>query len=206
MFTKKELTWMIIFILIMGFILGFSEKPDFTYYFFLISAIIIVSHILVKKLFAIYFAVRIEHKPFYWQRWGWYERSHLRWPIPMGLILPFFLSLFSLGIVKMLWFFEFNLTPTKKKSLRVRGMHRREEVNETDFALIAFWGFIWLLVLAIIASFLHHPDLAKYAVFYGLWNLIPIAWLDGSRLFYGTPFTWFFMMILYLISLVAVML
>ncbi len=209
MVTKKEGIWIIIFILIMWFILSFPsflETQIPNWHLLLISAIIILTSIFIKKLASKYFYLKIEHRPWGWQRYGWYERSHLKKPVPLGLILPLFLSVFSIGIIRMFAFFEFTAEKSEKKVLRKRGLHRREEINESDMAFVAAWGFLWLIVLAIIGSIFKQPELTKYSVYYGLWNLLPIGWLDGSRLFYGSFFNWFLITIIYLVSLVIVIL
>lgn len=209
MFTKKETVWIIIFILIMWFILDFprfieNQTPNF--HLLLLAFIIIFTSIFIKKLASKYFYVDIEHKPWHWQRYGFYARSYFKKPVLIGLILPFFLSIFSIGAIRMFTFFEFDAKKSKKKVLRKRGLYRKEEMNESDPAFVAAWGFLWLILLAIIGSLINQPQLSKYAIYYGIWNLLPLGGLDGSKLFYGSSFNWIIIAIIYIISLIIVLL
>lgn len=205
MFTKKEIGWVIIAILILGFIIGFSQKPSYSPYIFLISAIIILMNLLVKKISANHFGVIIEHKIWEFQQYWWHKDAHFKKPIPIGLILPFFLSFLSLGIIKIMALLQFEGKPSKKKIFKKRGMIRRSEVNESDLAFISAWGLYGLLGLAIIGAVFKMPELTKYSVYYGLWNLLPISNLDGSKLFFGSFFNWALLSIIYTISLVLVL-
>jgi len=205
MFTKKEVSWMIVAILIMGFMIGWSIEPVYSPVVFLIAALIIFVNVTVKKIVAPHYSIKIEHKIFEFRRWGWYERSKFKKSIPMGLILPFFISFISLGMIKIFTLLQFDYENLKtKRVLRKRGIHRYSEVNEYDMAFTAAWGFWALIFLAVIGSFFNQPLLSKYAIFYGFWNLIPFGNLDGTKLFFGSFFNWTLLFIAYLISLIIV--
>ena len=207
MFTKKEIAWLIIVVLIFGFIIGFSEKPKYSLIVFLIAFIIIFVNVLAKKTASGLYSIKIEHKIWEFQRYGLYEKAHLKKPFPIGLILPFLFSLLSLGIIKIMIFLQFNAENIpKKRLLRKRGLERRTEINESDLGITSAWGFYSLLILALISSIFNFPELSKYAVYYGLWNLIPISNIDGSKVFFGSFPNWVFLAILYIISLIFVIL
>lgn len=206
MFNKKEILWIIISIIIFGFIIGFSLKPTYSYNVFLISFIIISINILTKKFASKYFNVIIEHKIWEFQRWGWYKRSKFKKPKPIGLILPFFLSFLSLGAIKIMTFLQFNGKPSKKRILKKRGRVRQSKINESDLAFISAWGFYALLLIAIIGAIFKIPQLTKYSVYYGIWNLLPLSELDGSKLFFGSFFNWCLLAIIYIVSLVIIIL
>lgn len=206
MFTKKELVWMIIATLIAGFIISLPKISLSSPYTFLIATIIILTNILTKKIAANYFSIKIEHKIWEFKRWGWYERSKFKKPIPMGLILPFFLSILSLGIIKPFTLLQFNAENLpKKRALKKRGAYRHSEINESDLAFTATWGFWALILLAIIGIILKQPELTKYSIYYGLWNLIPISNLDGSKLFFGSLINWILLTLIYVIFLIIVL-
>ena len=61
-FTKKEIIWVIIAIIILGFVIEFSEAYTLTINGFVYAAIIIFTSILIKNLAADYFHLSIEHK------------------------------------------------------------------------------------------------------------------------------------------------
>jgi len=213
MFNRKEVAWIIIVAIIFGFLIAFTyESETETLIFndslivFLISFPIILTSVLIKKLAAKYFSVDIQFKIWEFQRYGWYTRSHFKKPMPIGLILPFFLTIMSLGIIKPFTFLQFKSKPSKTRILKKRGIHRREGVNESDLAFISAWGLWGLIILAIVGSLINFPDLTKYAIYFGIWNLLPISNLDGAKLFFGSLFNWVLLVIAYTISLVVVIL
>tara|TARA_Y100000034_G_scaffold97974_2_gene119831 strand:+ start:858 stop:1487 length:630 start_codon:yes stop_codon:yes gene_type:complete len=204
-FTKKEFVWVIVAIIILGFIIEFSEAHTITFKGFIYAAVIIFTSILIKNLAADYFYLNIEHKVWEIKQYWFTARGHFKKPIPFGLILPFFIAFVSIGTMKIMTILQFNGKPSKKKILKKRGSQRKEEANESDFAFISAWGFWGLIILAIISSLIKQPELAKYALYYGTWNLLPISQLDGSKLFFGSLANWILLVIAYAISLIIVL-
>jgi hypothetical protein len=203
-FSKKEIAWIIITILIFGFIISLPELSISSPYIFLISAIIVLTSVLVKKISANHYSLKIEHKIWGFKQFWFYEKSKFKKPIPIGLLFPFFIPILSLGIFKPLTFLQFNAKNLpKKRALKKRGQHRYSEINESDLAFTSAWGFWALILLAIIGIFINQPELSKYSIYYGLWNLLPISNLDGTKLFFGSLINWILLAIAYLISLVV---
>ncbi len=206
MVTTKEVIWIIITILIGGFAIGLSSQLKPSLIGLLWAAIIILVSVITKKIAAPVYSLKIEHKAWGWRRWGWYERSQLKKPIPLGILLPFFLSVLSLGIIKPLTLLQFDAENlSHRRALRKRGAYRYSEINESDLAFTSAWGFWALILLAIIGSFLKQPELTKYSIYYGLWNLLPISNLDGTKLFFGSLINWVLLVIVYVISLIIVL-
>ena len=204
-FSGKEIAWIIIAILIMGFIISLPKLSISSPYVFLTAAIIILTSVLTKKIASSHYSIKIEHKVWSFKRWGWYERSKFKKPIPIGLLLPFFVSFLSLGIIKILTLLQFDAENlVKKRALKKRGAYRYSKINESDLAFTSAWGFWALIALAIIGYLINQPELTKYSIYYGIWNLIPISNLDGSKLFFGSLINWILLIIIYLISLVVV--
>jgi hypothetical protein len=208
MFTKRELAWIIIASLIMGFIMSFFIPPtgDVTINYppinLLIAFIIIFTSVICKKIAAKYFYVEIEHKIWSLQRWWYAERDYFKKPIAMGLILPFFLSILSLGYLRVYTLLQYDAENSPKRVLKRRGMYRHQEINESDLAFVSAWGFYGLLLLAIIGAIIKMPDLTKYAIYYGVWNMIPIGQLDGSKLFFGSLINWLLLAFFFMIALI----
>jgi len=205
-FTKKEYVWTLIAIIILGFIIEFSIEYTLTIRGFVYAAVIIISSILIKNLASEYFYVDIEHKVWEWKQWWFTKRAHFKKPIPIGLIIPFFIAFVFLGTAKIMTILQFDGKPSKKRILKARGSLRKQEVNESDFAFISAWGAWGLILLAIVASLIKQPELAKYSIYYGFWNLLPIGQLDGMKLFIGSFFNWVFLAIAYIILLIVVIL
>jgi len=217
-FTKKELIWILIFIIIGAFIsfIPIIPNDDPTKILTTISifTIIIVGNLATKKITSKHYDMKIEHDLWTFQRWGYYERSYFKKPVPIGLLAPFSLALFSLGYLKPFTFFQFNAEKIPGKKLlksRRRWLHRREEINEEDFGYVAASGFYFLLILALIGVFMqpYFPsfgsELAKFSIFFGIWNLLPFGQLDGTKLFFGTTVLWTFLLILYTISFIVIL-
>jgi hypothetical protein len=207
-FTKKEITWLIIITIILAFIIGFTadienETASITVIIPLITAaIIILVNVIPKKIVAPIFSIKIEHKPWEFKRYGWYSRSRLKKPFPIGIILPFILSFLSLGYLKMftLLQFDYENIPQKRILKRVgRRNQRRTEINDSDLGYTAAVGLYSLFALAIIASLFNLDYISKYTVFYGCWNLIPFGNLDGSKIFFGTTLNWGILVVLFFI-------
>ena len=173
-FSRKEIIWIIISILIAGFLIEINEELKLDLIGILWAAIIILTTIFVKKLTAPIYKIKIEHKIWSLKQWWYTIRSNFKNPIPIGLIFPFFLSILSLGIIKPFTLLQFDAENlSKKRLLKKSGNYKYSEINDSDIAFTAAWGFWALILLTIIASFLKQPELAKYSIYYGIWNLIP---------------------------------
>ncbi|MGV8151920.1 MAG: hypothetical protein ACP5OG_02475 [Candidatus Nanoarchaeia archaeon] len=210
MITKKEVAWIIISAFLMSIALGIylegeKVKLKISLTIILTCLAIIFVNIASKKIAARFFNLEIEHEALDFQRYGVYLRSYFKKPIPIGLILPF-LSFFSLGFIKPLTILQFkSKNIAKSRVLRKSGAHRYSEINESDPAFTTAWGFWALIALSIIGSIFSLEELAKYSIYYGIWNLIPLGKLDGTKLFFGSLFNWCLLVIAYIFALVLVL-
>ena len=229
MFTKKEFTWLVIVIIIFEFIiaLGFDSKTGYLILDlsrpqkFLVPILIIFVSVIAKKIAAPHYSIKIEHSSWKIQRFGYYTRSYLKKPFPIGIVLPFFMSFFSLSFVKPLTFLQFDAENDPRKRIQKRYgdiKFRKYEINESDLNLTAFWGFFSLIILSIIGIIVNiylkktfSPDdykniynikeLAIFPIYYCFWNLVPWENLDGLKVFIGNFFTWIFLVALSIIVL-----
>jgi hypothetical protein len=225
MFTKKELTWLIIVIVIFEFIiaLGFDSKTGYLILDlkrpqkFLVPILIIFVTVIAKKIAAPHYNIKIEHSHLKIQRFGYYTRSYLKKPFPLGIVLPFFMAFFSLSFVKPLTFLQFDAEDDPRKRLQKRYgdiKFRKVYMNESDLNLTAFWGFFSLIILAIIGiivnifirsidpshySLWNIKELAIFPIYYCFWNLVPWENLDGLKMFIANFFTWLFVVALCII-------
>lgn len=203
MFKLKELAHIFIVILLFAFIISFLEGINAYLIALLLAAIILFVNILSKKLLAFFLELEIEQKIWHFQRWGLYERSHFKKPIPIGIILPFLLSWISypIGFIKMLTFLQFEPKPTSARKAKRHGLYRFSEMTEWHIAAIAGIGIFANLVLAIIAYIAGFPDLARYSIYFSVWNMLPIGQLDGTKILFGSKILWVILTILSLIGL-----
>lgn len=215
-FSKKEIIWMIVFIIIASFIsfipLIPNDNPIKIITALIIFSLIIIINTTTKKIFANKYSIKIEHKIWTFQRWGLYRRSYFKKPFPIGLIFSFFIALFTLGFLKPFLFFQFDAEIiTKKRLLKSEGQRRaqrKDYLNEEGIAYTSASGFYSLLILAAIGiifssifNFSPGLELAKFSIYYGIWNLVPFGNLDGSKLFFGAFVGWVFILNLYLLFL-----
>jgi len=215
MFEKKEFSWIIITIIIFTFIIGFTSEPqskraEISFFLpLLASALIIITNTTVKKIAAPYYNIKIKYKMWVFQRYGVYNRAYFKKPFPIGLVLPFFVTLISLGLVKPMTLLQFDETNIpEKRLLKRRGGKRyvrKEEMNDSDPAFTAAWGFYALLLLSLIGYFIGFSELARFSLYYGAWNLLPLGKLDGGKLFFGSAFAWGFLVIIYIFLLVGIL-
>lgn len=205
MFTAKEVAWLIIVIIIFEFIIIFPLQKDFNPIIVVVPPLIILFNVIPKKFVGKILNIKVEHKIWEFQRWGLYRRSALKKPIPMGLFLPFVLSIFSLGLIRMFTLLQFEAANIREKRiLKQLGFKRKPEINDFDLGFTAASGFYSLLILAAIGFLAGFHDLAKFTVYYSIWNLIPFGRLDGTKLFYGTVLNWGIIFILNIIAFALV--
>lgn len=208
MFKTKELAHIIIAIIIFAFVISFLQGINAFLWALLIALIIIAVNILTKKLTAYKVSAKIESKILQWQRWGWYERSHLKKPLPMGIILPFALIFLSWGYIKCLILLQTDIKTTTARAAKRTGFPKRFiEMTEWHTALIPGIGITANLVLALLIFLFvrNYPlavDIAKLSVYYALWNLVPLGKLDGTKIFFGSKILWIVLTIPALILLI----
>src|SRR5438552_1686681 len=91
-----------IIILTATFGFGFALSSDWQQIpsVLLFSAIIILVAVFSKKLIAYMLDSGVEHEVWKVYRYGWKPGWHFNKPVAAGIVLPLFLSLFSLGAVK----------------------------------------------------------------------------------------------------------
>ena len=213
-FSQKELTWMIVCIFIATFVTllpKISTDPLIILPRLCIITVIIFFSCIFKKRTAGIHALKIEHTIWKFSRYWFYESSHSKKPFPIGLIVPFFIAIFSLGYVQPLTFLQFESENISSiRLLRARGYKRalrKELINEADLANTSAAGFYALTLLALFGYILFKIDilfgfdLAKYAIMYNLWNMLPVSNLDGTKLFFGSMLQWVFLVVLNVIGL-----
>ena len=208
MFKLKEIAHIIIAIILFAFVINFLSDFNTFLIALLIAFIILAVNILAKKITAYYLETEIEQKIWHFQRWGFFERSHFKKPIPIGILLPFLAIWLSYpyGFLKVLTFLQFDPKPMSARVAKRHGLYRYSELTEFHIAAIAAAGIFATLVLAVISYFFGGYaswilTLTSFSVYYSLWNLIPISQLDGCKVFFGSRILWIILVVLSLIGL-----
>jgi hypothetical protein len=191
---KSELAYVVAAVLLMfvvfsiGFVLSGSAVGLTQVFFF--SLVVIVAPVLAKKGFAYLLDSSVEHEVWEFYRFGWRPHWHFKKPVPFGLILPLFFSLFSLGLVKFLTFLTYETKALKHRAARRFGNYSYTSMTDWHNGLIGASGVVTLLMIAIIGYFADWGLLSKMASYYAFWSIVPFSKLDGAQIFFGNRVLW----------------
>ncbi len=210
---KKEMFSISVAILIMTIILSFYNNMFFTEKLlsnFLISLIIIGVSIFAKEVTAHQIDIKITHRIIGLKKYWITASSYLKNPLPLGVILPLLMSFISTGYWRFLTFLEYTTVALPAKAVKKYGRGRFSNVNEWDDGLIAFYSIAAVFALGIIArialsynlstEILPLKELAKYALYYGIYNMIPFGLMDGSKIFFGSRALYVFSLIILIVT------
>jgi hypothetical protein len=190
---SKDLLKEIIIILIASVILGFAVSfPDSSIVVMstICFIIIIALNILVKKLMAYYYEADLKIGFWKWRRFGFAEKSYFKRAIPM-LWLPLFFSLITKGFFWWLGLLVFDVSPKTERVSKRHGLYRFSQMVEWHVALIAVSGILINLLLSVIGYLLGFEFFARLNIYFAVWSIIPITNLDGSKIFFGSRYLWF---------------
>jgi len=205
MITGKEILSLLLALIVLAFSNSFkniiSGNTSIFINSLLIFAIILIIYTLSKKLTAYNYETEEETKLWTFQRYGFYERSYFKTPIPIGIILSFILSILTFGYIKWFAVTESEVKTTPARAARRHDIYSFSEMTEYHLAVISSAGIFSMFILAIIAYFLNFPDLAKLSIFFASFNLLPLGKLDGTRIFLGSKLLYTFLVLIALISL-----
>ena len=199
MITGKEILSLILALIVLAFSNAFINIGRFINSLF-IFAIILIFYITAKKLTAYYYESEEETKIWTFQRYGLYKKSYFKSPVPVGVILPFLLSVLTFGYIPWFAVTMSDVNPTEARTAKRHQIYSFSEMTEWHIALISASGILGVLVLAPVAYILNFPDLAKISVLFACFNMLPLGKLDGTRIFFGSIVLW---VVLATISLIA---
>ncbi|MBX4196481.1 hypothetical protein KW805_02755 [Candidatus Pacearchaeota archaeon] len=159
---------------------------------FLFAVIIIATALLAKKIMAYILDADVEHRLWMMDRYGWKAHQHFKREVPAGIIIPLFLTLFSLGTVKFMGILTYEARALKVRAAKRFGPYSYTEMTDWHNGLIGAAGVVAVLVLAMVIYLVpaNLELLAKMAVFYALSNMIPFSKLDGTQIFFGSRVLW----------------
>jgi hypothetical protein len=183
---------MLILTTVSGLLFAFRGQWNLLAQAFLFSVIIILVSVFSKKLVASLLDADVEHEIWFVQWLGFTPVFKLKKPVPAGIILPLFLSLFSAGIVKFSSLLTYETKALKRRASKRLGFYSFTEMTDFHNGLIGAGGIVAVLILAIAAYLI--PEnlelLAKLSVYYAFWNILPLSKLDGTQIFFGSRVIW----------------
>lgn len=198
-----EIFSILLVIIVLAFSLSFANLSLESFlYSALFMAIILSVNVFAKKITAYLFQSEAEVRIWSMQRWGYYERSYLKTPVPIGLLLPFFLTILSLGYFTWLASMQTEVTATKARVAKRHSIYRYTEITDWDLGWISASGIIACHILAILSYLLGFSELSRLAVLFAAFNMIPISKLDGTKIFFAnTIVLWCVLAVISLIGL-----
>ena len=202
MIALKELLCIVIALIIVSFCQVFSDLKAFPSVL-LMLAIVFFVYIVSKKLMASYLDSEEETKIWMFERYGLYESSHLKTPIPLGILAPIVVSVLTLGYVNWFAIFESDIKSTSARASKRHDFYSFSELTEWHIGLIPAAGIVGCFFLSVLAYFFNYPELAKLSMFFAAFNLIPLGKLDGAKIFFASrnAILWIVLVILTLVGL-----
>jgi hypothetical protein len=168
---------------------------------FLGFIIAIGTNILIKKIIAYNLEANIHTKIWEIYYFGFQERSHFKKPVPMVWLTPL-LSILTRGALIWMPLLEFEISPRVERIAKRHGLYRFANITEWHLALIVFGGIVGNIIGYIFLNLGGLNELAIISLYYGMWSIIPLSGLDGSKLLFGSRKLWVIAGILLLVTFV----
>tara|TARA_Y100000034_G_scaffold118928_1_gene160175 strand:+ start:1367 stop:2110 length:744 start_codon:yes stop_codon:yes gene_type:complete len=197
LFRKQEIKPLIISILVLTFVFSYNDKSaSFNLFFWILNfikfLIIISISILfkefIKKCYAKIYGASSEHKIWNIQRIGLRAKHRLKYKIPIGIILPLLITIFSLGHLYFPITSESSISFSKTKRTG-RKFINLPEWEEAKISLMGPFSSLFLVflfkILSIITPFSFSSIIfvnSLLAVFY----MLPFPQIEGGKVFFGS--------------------
>ena len=141
--------------------------------------------IIGRKTVAYLLDAGVEHELWTMHRYSFAPHHYLKKGAPVGIILPLFLTLFSLGTIKFPALLTYETRALKQRAAKRFGYYSYTEMTDWHNAIIGVAGIATALIGAAVAYVLNIEPLAKFAVYYASVNMLPFSKLDGTQIFFG---------------------
>lgn len=212
MLNKKEIGAILSVIIVLALVVSLVETWKIFLWTLLGMFIIILINVFAKKVASFYLDSEIDIGLWEIKRYGLLHfmnvspiKSHpsggLKRPFPAGLFVPILLKVITLGFVNWMACLVFEVKPKVYRAAKRYGLYKFSEMTEWHIGLIAAWGVFANLVFAVIFYFVGLSDFAKWNVYFAFFNIVPLADLDGNKVFFGSVVLWSFLAIVTLIGM-----
>jgi len=190
---EKEWSHLLSVLVVLAFVgafveFGFPSLPGFLV-MLIVFLVIIFTHVFSKKLVSYHLSMEEESRVWSVKRYGFKKHHYFASEVPLGLVLPIFIFVITLGLVPWYGSLQSEVKPSKYKSVRRKNFQTLlsfTEVSEWDLALVSASGVAGVLVLSFFAYLIGVPIISKVALHYAFFNMIPFGNLDGSRILFGS--------------------
>ena len=201
MLNLKEISSILIIVLIITLALGLFKSFSSFLYTLLAVFFIFLINILAKKIAGFYLDSEIEIKMWEIKRYGFKPSSSFKKPFPSGILFPIIFAVITLGNFIWMASLIFEVKPKISRAAKRHGLYSYSEMTEDHIGFIAAAGVIANLVFAVIGYLIGFPEFSKLSIFLAFFNMIPISNLDGNKIFFGSLILWSFLVTLILIGL-----
>ncbi len=123
--------------------------------------------------------------------------------LKLGVILPIFFSFVSNGIIKFC-----AIGSSEISEIKLQGLGKKfRKLTDFDTAVIHLVGPMALLFTALILTNNgQFENVSKIAYFVAIFSMIPLSQLDGSKIFFGSPFLYIFSLAFMILSIAVIQL
>lgn len=201
MIKPKELAPILISAIILAFTISLLTSLNEYLIALATIFIVLIINVLAKKVAAYYLESEIEIKLWEVKRWGFRAHHYFKKPVPAGALMPIIITILSYGYLNWFATLVFDVKKKVYRAARRWGLYTFSEVTEWHTGLIAVWGIAANLIFAVIGYLLGYTDFAKFNIFLSVFNLLPLADLDGNKIFFADTVLWSFLCAIALIFL-----
>src|SRR3989344_428080 len=120
---------------------------------FLFAVILICVHVISKKLIAYSLDSSVKHSLWSIQRYGYRTVWYFKKPIPAGIILPIFLTIYSIGYLKPMTLLTYQTNALKARAAKRFGYYSFTEITEWHNAIIGAGSILCVLILSFLSYF-----------------------------------------------------
>ena len=201
MLNSREISSLIIIIFILAITISFLRSIEVFLYILLAVFLTLVINIFAKKIMSFYFDSQIEIKLWKIKRYGFPAGSYFKKAFPAGIFFPIIISAISFGNLFWMASLVFDVKPKIYRAAKRHGLYSYSEMTEEHIGLIAAAGVFANLVFAIIGYLVGFSEFARLNIYFAFFNILPLADLDGNKIFFGSLILWSFLAALVLIGI-----
>ncbi len=202
-FDKKEVGSLAIAAIILGFVFSFRQWGSGEIFelstglinlirLAILSAIALLVYIISHKLIARNYGCDSTFRIWGIKRFWFTKRARIDnsrifgrkfKSIKLGIILPILVSLLSNGFLKFCAIGSSEISEIKLKRMK----RAFKQVTDFEISIIHFAGPLTLTLLALILNSVPgFSDLVKVSYFIAIYSMLPLAGLDGTKIFFGS--------------------
>jgi len=201
MMNPKEFALIVVISIVLAFTISLISPINVFLYTLLSVFIIIFVNVVAKKIAAFFLDSKIEVKLWEINRYGFKPSAQFKKSFPAGIVLPILVAAVTLGNIYWLASLIFNVKVKAYRAAKRWGLYSFSEMTEHHIGLIAVWGIVANLLLAVIGYLIGFEGFARLNIFFAFFNMLPISDLDGNKIFFGNMIIWSFLEILTLIGI-----